>query len=137
MKKKKLFAALCLVLLFSLVLCSVSCSREGERVFDTENIASITFSVFAGEVEVPEEDMPEIKAWLDTFVLDKKISFLESMTGIAPGTNACEVRIRYTDGTEIWHGIDVVTVDGKSYHVKRNTPPACFDELIDSIERVY
>ena len=135
--KKSLFTGLCLALLLSLVLCSASCSREGERVFDTENIASITFSAFAGEAEVPEEDMSEIKDWLDTFVLDKRISFLESMMGTAPGTNTCKVRIRYTDGSEIRHGLDVVTVDGKSYHVKREIPPACFNELINSIGRAY
>ena len=124
---KKLFALiLCGIIVFSFVACRHE--KPTSSVFDTENIARITFYAYYGESEVPAEHMEEIINWLKTFTFDKEFD----EDDIPPGTNAYCVKIEYLDGTVIDEGLDMIEVDGTLYSIKHAEEPACFMEIMSN-----
>lgn len=103
-------------------------NTQKSRVFQTENIARITFYAYGGNgkgSEVPEENMTEIINWLGSFTIDKEV-----VGEILPGTNTRQVEIEYTDGTVIKQGLDVVVIDGIRYDMKSDKKPDCFEEIM-------
>ena len=97
-------------------------------IFNTKNIDSITFYAYYGAgtgSEVPEENMTEFITWLGTFTIDKKVDGL-----LDPGTNTYCVEIKYSDGTIIKKGLDVIVVDGTSYYLKHAAYPDSFTNII-------
>lgn len=101
---------------------------QKKAIFNTENIARITFYAYGGNgkgSEVPEENMTEIINWLGSFTVDKEV-----VGEILPGTNTRQVEIEYTDGTVIKQGLDVVVIDGIRYHMESDKKPDCFEEIM-------
>lgn len=104
--------------------------KKDNTVFDTENIARITFYAYYGHgkgSDVPAENMAEITNWLSTFTVDKNKK-LEDI--VPPGTNTCRVEIEYIDGTIVKQGLDTVSVDGVTYYLNHADAPDCFSEII-------
>ena len=102
--------------------------KKDDTVFDTKNIARITFYAYYGYgkgSDVPAENMAEIKNWLSTFTVGEKA---EGM--LSPGTNTYYVEIEYLDGTIVKQGLDTVSVDGVRYYLKHADAPDCFSEII-------
>ncbi len=98
------------------------------HVFNTENIARITFYAYGGAgkgSEVPEANMTEIIKWLGSFTVDKEV-----VGEVLPGTNTRQVEIEYTDGTVIKQGLDVIVIDGIRYDMKSDKKPDCFEEIM-------
>ncbi len=98
-------------------------------VFVTENISRITFYCYHGAgvgSEVPNEYMPEIIAWLDSFKIGREVT-----EEIPPGTGFYDVKIEYSDGTVISEDLDIVTIDGISYWLEQENYPDCFWEIIE------
>lgn len=123
---KKLIA---LVLLIACVFSVVGCSSDNidktRPVFETENISSITFfgaPNFNEGVEVPEEYIAQITAWLGTFTLDEKAD----ADILAPGSNSISVRIVYADGSIVENGLTTFNVDGTTYYMKSDNAPECY-----------
>lgn len=103
-------------------------SVNGTSVFDMKNIKRITFYIDYGlgkGNDVSADDIEEIKKWLETFTIDKKVDGTSP-----PGTNTVYVEIEYLDGTIVKNGIDEIEVDGASYYIKRAMPPDCFQEIL-------
>ncbi len=104
--------------------------KKDDTVFDTENIARITFYAYGGHgkgSDVPAENMAEITKWLSTFTVDKN----KKLEGIAPpGTNTHNVEIEYLDGTIVKQGLDMISVDGVRYYLNHTDAPDCFREII-------
>lgn len=132
MKKIGLFIV-CGILLLSLASCTQTPTQNtpliGNSVFVTENISRITFYRYHGAgvgSEVPNEYMPEIIAWLDSFKIGREVT-----EEIPPGTGFYDVKIEYSDGTVISEGLDIVTIDGISYWLERENYPDCFYEIIE------
>ncbi len=120
------------VLVLACVLGVVGCSSDNidktRPVFETENISSITFFAApnANEgVEVPEEYITQITAWLGTFTLDEKadLDFLK------PGSNSVCVCIVYADGSIVENGLTTFNVDGTTYYMKSEAAPECYYEV--------
>ena len=104
--------------------------KKDNTVFDTENIARITFYAYYGQgkgSDVPAENMAEITNWLSTFTVDKNKK-LEDI--VPPGTNTYRVEIEYIDGTIVKQGLDTISVDGVTYYLKHADAPDCFSEII-------
>ena len=104
--------------------------KKDNTVFDTENIARITFYAYYGHgkgSDVPAENMAEITNWLSTFTVDKNKK-LEDI--VPPGTNTHYVEIEYLDGTVVKQGLDTISVDGVTYYLKHADAPDCFSEII-------
>lgn len=104
--------------------------KKDNTVFDTENIARITFYAYYGHgkgSDVPAENMAEITNWLSTFTVDKNKK-LEDI--VPPGTNTYRVEIEYIDGTIVKQGLDTISVDGVTYYLKHADAPDCFSEII-------
>ena len=104
--------------------------KKDNTVFDTENIARITFYAYYGHgkgSDVPAENMAEITNWLSTFTVDKNKK-LEDI--VPPGTNTHYVEIEYLDGTVVKQGLDTISVDGVRYYLKHADAPDCFSEII-------
>lgn len=102
--------------------------KPNDEVFDTENIARITFYAYYGQGEgsdVPTENMAEITEWLGSFTVGEKTSDL-----LAPGTNTYYVEIEYLNGTVIKKGLDVIKIDENSYYLESDEEPDCFMEII-------
>lgn len=100
-----------------------------EPVFNTENIVRITFYAYYGQgtgSDVPSENMEEITNWLSTITIDRKATDED----VAPGTNTRCVEIEYSDGAIIKSGLDVISVDGTRYLLKKDKYPDCFKEII-------
>ena len=88
-------------------------SAIGKPVFETENIARVTFydsSPNSAETEVPNEYLTEITEWLGTFVAGKKANEV-----LPPGADSLFVRIEYSDGTIIENSMSTTIVDGTTY----------------------
>ncbi len=104
--------------------------KKDDKVFDTENIARITFYAYYGHgkgSDVPAENMAEITNWLSTFTVDKN----RKVEGVLPpGTNTHYVEIEYLDGTVVKQGLDTKSVDGVRYYLKHADAPDCFSEII-------
>ncbi len=106
-------------------------SEQRASVFDTENIKRITLITKYGygeEIDVPDEDLAEMIAWLGTFTFDEAI---DENIPIAPGTNTIWVEIEYEDGTVIKNGLDTTTVDGVRYYMESYLYPDCYCELLN------
>lgn len=104
--------------------------KKDDKVFDTENIARITFYAYYGHgkgSDVPAENMAEITNWLSTFTVDKNKK-LEDI--VPPGTNTHYVEIEYLDGTVVKQSLDTISVDGVRYYLKHADAPDCFSEII-------
>lgn len=98
-------------------------------VFNTENVARITFYAYYGTgtgSDVPSENMEEITNWLGAVTAERKVTD----EVLAPGTNTYYVEIEYADGRTVKNGLDVISVDGVRYLLKKTTPPDCFAEII-------
>ena len=126
------------LLVFGLVLIAVSACIFGliwynankidttTPVFKTQNINSITLFRYPDcedGVEVPDEYMEEISAWLRTFTVGKKTK--EVLCGI----NMFTFRVEYSDGTVLVNGTDTITIDGVTYHLKKGLEPECINQL--------
>lgn len=102
--------------------------EQKKPVFETENIASITFYAYYGAgkgSKVPNENMTEITKWLGSFVVGKATSgFLK------PGTNTYYVEIEYSNGKVIKQGLDTVEIDGIGYYMECDSYPDCFMEIM-------
>ena len=101
---------------------------DSDSVFDTNNIARITFYAYYGYgkgSDVPVENMLEITKWLGTFTIDKKTEDTPP-----PGTNTCRVEIEYLDGTVVKEGLDTISIEGVTYYLKHAATPDCFSEII-------
>ena len=97
-------------------------------VFDTKDISRITFSSAVngiGEAEVPEEDMKEITAWLETFTVGKRAG-----KTLAPGTGSVSVQIEYADGRIVTSSLSTTEVNGILYLVECGAAPQCYLDLI-------
>ena len=104
--------------------------KKDDKVFDTENIARITFYAYYGHgkgSDVPAENMAEITNWLSTFTVDKNKK-LEDI--VPPGTNTHYVEIEYIDGTVLKQGLDTISVDSVTYYLNHADAPDCFSEII-------
>ncbi len=104
--------------------------KKDNTVFDTENIARITFYAYYGHgkgSDVPAENMAEITNWLSTFTVDKNKK-LEDI--VPPGTNTHYVEIEYLDGTVVKQGLDTISVDSVTYYINHADAPDCFSEII-------
>ncbi len=125
---KKCLAFVCaLICVFGLVGCSSTRIDTTKPVFETENISRITlFSIPHHEdgIEVPDEHLTELTAWLGTFTIDKKAG-----DQLDPGTNTRSFRIEYADGTIVESGVNTTTIDGVIYYMKCEKAPECYDEL--------
>ena len=126
---KKKIAAIVLILICVLALCS--CSSNGidrkTPVFETENISRITvFSTLWHEdgIEVSNEYMEDITAWIGSFKIGHKIKELD------PGDNTFSFRIEYSDGRMVESGVNTTTINGVQYRYKCDAVPECFDALI-------
>ncbi len=108
--------------------CNVETHKAGP-IFNTKNIARITFYSYYGESkgsDVPSENMAEIIAWLDTFKISNEV--VDEM--IPPGTNTWHVEIEYTNGFVIKKGMSTWLFNGSHYYLESDTPPECFDEIM-------
>lgn len=101
--------------------------KQIDKVFNTVNVVRITFYSYYGAgkgSDVPAENMTEIKKWLDSFTIDKKVD--DALDGI----NTIKVEIEYSNGNIIKKGLDLIVVDGTAYYIKGDKQPDCFDEII-------
>ena len=102
----------------------------GKPVFETENIAHVTFygsSPNSAETEVPSEYLAEITEWLGTFVAGKKADDV-----LPPGTDSLFVRIEYADGSIIENSMSTTIVDGTTYIINYDKEPQCYFELFNA-----
>ena len=126
--KKWIARVLVLACVFGVAGCSSENVDKTKPVFETENISSITFFAAPNSnegVEVPEEYIAQITAWLGTFTLDEKANpdFLK------PGSNSVCVCIVYADGSVVENGLSTFDVDGTTYYMKNEAAPACYFEM--------
>ena len=122
-----------LVCVLALIGCSADQIDRTKPVFETENIARITFhtTLYGGkEVEVPGESMAEITAWLGSFTIDEKADD----QALIPGSNSTSVEIEYTDGTVVKNGLSTTKVDGVTYYMKSEDAPQCYLMLFEQAE---
>ena len=126
-----------ILLIFGCVTCLFGCSSNNAdknvAVFETENIAGITFySLPNGGVggEVPSEYMEEITNWLGSFTIDEKCED----EVLAPGSDSISVEIAYDDGTIVKNGLDTIEIDGITYYMKCEEAPECYYEILEKTE---
>ena len=135
--KKVLSLVLCGIILFCLMACNGEDTNETydtlfdkyPSVFVTENITSITFYSYYGTgkgSKVPTENMTEIINWLDSFTIEREATDED----VPPGTNTYYVKIEYSDGTTIKEALDIITIDGTRYLLKKEPYPSCFENII-------
>ena len=101
-------------------------------VFETEGLHRITLYRIPDHmdgVEVPEEDMAEMTAWIGTFTLDRRAG-----GALAPGANSVSFRLEYADGTVVENGISTITMDGVSYYLSADNAPDCFLALLGAYD---
>ncbi len=106
---------------------------DDKKVFNTENVARITFYAYNGHgtgSEVPAKYMPQIINWLDSFEIERVVT----EEHLPPGTNTRVVKIEYTDGSTRMSGMDVVGVDRLNYYIKGDAEPDCFAEIISKTD---
>ena len=102
--------------------------QNSNSIFSIENIQSITFYAYYGHGKgslVPDENINEIKNWLNSFTIDEIAPDI-----VPPGTNNYYVEIIYSNGTAIKNGLDLITIDDTTYCLKCDEQPKCFAEII-------
>ena len=134
--KKFLSLLLSIIMLLCFTACNENTSKTYDTLFDeypsvfvTENITSITFYAYYGGgkgSKVPTEYMTEIINWLDSFTIDR----VATDEDVLPGTNTYYVKIEYSDGTIIKEGLDIISIDGTRYLLKKEKYPNCFMNII-------
>ncbi len=134
--KKFLSLLLSIIMLLCFTACNENTSKTYDTLFDeypsvfvTENITSITFYAYYGGgkgSKVPTEYMTEIINWLDSFTIDR----VATDEDVLPGTNTYHVKIEYSDGTIIKEGLDIISIDGTRYLLKKEKYPNCFMNII-------
>ncbi len=110
--------------------CSANNADKNVQVFETENIAHITFySLPTGGAggEVPIEYLEEITTWLSSYTIDEKVED----DVLAPGSNSISIEIEYDDGTIVKNGLDTIEIDGITYYMKREDAPECFYKILE------
>ena len=136
---------LCLILSGVMFFCLTACSSaDNDKTYDTlfdtypsvfvtENITDITFYSYYGNgkgSKVPKENMSEIINWLDSFTIDRATTEED----VLDGTNTYYVKIKYSDGTEIKEGLDIIRIDGIGYLLEKEPYPDCFEEIISKTD---
>ena len=134
--KKLLSLLLSVIMLLCFTACNENTAKTYDTLFDeypsvfvTENITSITFYAYYGNgkgSKVPEEHMDEIINWLDSFTINREATDED----VLPGTNTYYVKIEYSDGTVIKEGLDIISIDGTRYLLKKEKYPNCFMNII-------
>ena len=134
--KKLLSLLLSIIMLLCFTACNENTAKTYDTLFDeypsvfvTENITSITFYAYYGNgkgSKVPEEHMDEIINWLDSFTINREATDED----VLPGTNTYYVKIEYSDGTIIKEGLDIISIDGTRYLLKKEKYPNCFMNII-------
>ena len=127
--KKLIALVLALVCVLGLVGCSTNKVDKEKPVFETENIARITFYTLPSGgkgFEVPSEYMAEITTWLGSFTIDEKAN-----KTLAPGSNSVSVEIEYADGTVVKNGLSTTKVDGVTYYMKHDNAPECYFAILE------
>ncbi|MBR2860300.1 MAG: hypothetical protein IKB86_00445 [Clostridia bacterium] len=102
--------------------------EQDKKVFDTENVTKITFYAYYGAGKgsvVPDENMEEIKNWLNSFTVTERAPYI-----IPPGTNTHCVEIEYEDGKVIESGLDTVDVNNVYYYIESDATLECFYTII-------
>ena len=127
--KKLIALVLALVCVLGLVGCSTNKVDKAKPVFETENIARITFYTLPSGgkgFEVPSEYMAEITTWLGSFTIDEKAN-----KNLAPGSNSVSVEIEYVDGTIVKNGLSTTKVEGVNYYMKHDDAPECYFTILE------
>ena len=127
--KKLIALVLALVCVFGLCGCSTNKVDKAKPVFETENIARITFYTLPSGgkgFEVPSEYMAEITTWLGSFTIDEKAN-----KNLAPGSNSVSVEIEYVDGTIVKNGLSTTKVEGVNYYMKHDDAPECYFAILE------
>ena len=131
--KKPLIIVLVLVCVLALAGLLIFLTQEEDHyIFKTEDIVSVTFyhdSSGDKPYPVPEEDLPEIVAWLGTFRTAQKVRFFNGYPELAAGTNSFWVEITYADGQVLKTVMDTATVEGVLYHTTDAGTPESFNRL--------
>ena len=128
--RKYLALVLVLVCVLGLVGCSTNKVDKSKPVFETENIAHITFYTLPSGgkgFEVPSEYIEQITTWLGSFTIDEKADDKV----LAPGSNSVSVEIEYADGTVVKNGLSTTKVDGVIYYMKHDNAPECYFEILE------
>lgn len=125
--KRLVILVLAFVCVLGMIGCSTSDKAIGTPVFETKNIAGITFYGTAPnstETDVPSEYLAEITEWLGTFIAGKKADDV-----LPPGADSLFVRIEYSDGTIIENSMSTIIVDGTTYLINYDKEPECYFDL--------
>ena len=125
--RKHLSLMLTLVCILIFTGCSSRSIDTTKPLFETTDISRITFFCIPNHtdgIEVPGEHLDEITTWIGTFTIEKKAGDV-----LDPGTNTFSFQIEYSDGTIVSSGLNTTTIDGVTYCMKYDNPPACFDAL--------
>ena len=115
------------IVLLLCALCMCGCG-EKKPVVDTQNVSRILCCGLPDAVdgiELPQEDMAEIIAWLDGFEVGSRIDD----RGLPPGSNSYWVILEYGNGRSVSVMPDSVEYDGETYHIEREPLPDCFHEV--------
>ena len=131
--KRLIALVLALVCVLGLVGCSTNKVDKTKPVFETENIARITFYTLPSGgkgFEVPSEYLEEIATWLGSFRIDEKVK--DKI--LAPGSNSISVEIEYADGTAAKNGLSTTKVDGVTYYMKHEDAPQCYFEILEQTD---
>ena len=131
--RKYIALVLALVCVLGLVGCSTNKVDKAKPVFETENIACITFYTLPSGgkgFEVPSEYMTEITTWLGSFTIDEKADD----NALVPGSNSISVEIEYADGTVVKNGLSTTEVDGVTYYMKHEDAPQCYFEILEQTD---
>lgn len=122
---KKLTA---LIVSFIMLIGITACSSGKDKpIFETENIAGVTFISTVPndkETEVPVEYLDEITEWLGTFKAGKKAGDV-----LPPGADSLFVRIEYSDGTIVENSMSTVVIKDTNYIVNYDKEPSCYFDL--------
>ena len=105
--------------------------NQTSAIFNTKNIKRITLYAYYGAgkgSDVPAENLDEIIAWLNSFVIDEEAPEL-----LPPGTNTIHVEIEYSDGTIIKQGTDITIIDGVTYYLSSDSPPDCYEKILSKV----
>lgn len=118
----------CLLLFLLTALC-FGCAKPAPAapagpVFPEGEIIAVRFhGLRNSSVDVPEEHLAEITAWLHGFKVGKPLGKGPE----EPGLNSYFVTITYADGAELYyHSIDLVEQDGTIFYINRPDLPDCW-----------
>lgn len=131
---KRCFSRLLAFVCLLSILCSfTACVDRSAPIFETENISRISFYTIPHSdvaIDVPEEHMEEITAWLGTFKPGKRFTG----SALPPGSNSISVEIEYTDGRIVKNGLSTIIIDGKEYFINHEYEPECYFAILESAE---